>query len=105
MIDYYKILKLNKNDNLDKLKKNYKKLIIINHPDRGGCIEKFKEITEAYSILSNIDKKIEYDIKLNNNDFNKIDIFDSYYTRNTNYNLNLIINNEYLKHRPNPTIF
>lgn len=43
------------------LKKNYKSLCKEYHPDKGGDEEKFKEISQAYEILSDSDKKANYD--------------------------------------------
>jgi molecular chaperone DnaJ len=66
--DYYELLELSKNDkNLSKdefkskLKSNYKKLCKIHHPDKGGDENAFKEVNEAYEVLSDNDKKQKYD--------------------------------------------
>ncbi|SCW27067.1 curved DNA-binding protein [Borreliella japonica] len=63
--DYYNILGIQKNANNEEIKKAYKKLAIKYHPDKnkGNKIaeEKFKEINEAYEILSSPDKKRNYD--------------------------------------------
>lgn len=68
--DYYKILGINKNASEDEIKKAYKKLALQWHPDRHAnesedkkkeAEEKFKEIAEAYSVLSDPDKKRKYD--------------------------------------------
>lgn len=63
--DYYKILGVSENASLDEIKKSYRKLALKYHPDRNpgqkGAEEKFKEISEAYYILSNPQKKQEYD--------------------------------------------
>jgi len=63
--NYYQILGLNKNASLDEIKKTYKKLAIKYHPDKNNGDkekeEKFKEITEAYSELSDPNKKSQYD--------------------------------------------
>ena len=45
------------------IKKAYRKLALKHHPDiKGGSEAKFKEINEAYEVLINYEKKIEYDI-------------------------------------------
>ena len=64
--DYYTILELNNDASMDDIKKSYKKLAIKWHPDKNRdnrelAEEKFKEITEAYSILSDEEKKQKYD--------------------------------------------
>lgn len=59
--NYYQILGLSKESSLSDIKKKYKELALINHPDKGGDPEKFKEIAEAYEILSNEDKRRHYD--------------------------------------------
>jgi len=64
--DYYKILDLDKKCSEDDIKKSYKKLALLYHPDKNQGNEdftnKFKEISEAYSILSNKDKRAQYDV-------------------------------------------
>ena len=61
--DYYVTLGLNKDDNPDEaaLKEAYRKLARTHHPDKGGDEEKFKEIAEAYEILSDPNKRKNYD--------------------------------------------
>jgi molecular chaperone DnaJ len=59
--DYYKILGVEKNATQDDIKKAYRKLAHQYHPDKGGDEQKFKEINEAYQILSNGEKRAQYD--------------------------------------------
>ncbi|MBU0547116.1 MAG: molecular chaperone DnaJ [Patescibacteria group bacterium] len=62
MKDYYKILGVSKDASQDDIKKAYYNLAHKYHPDKSGGDEgKFKEINEAYQILSNKDKKSQYD--------------------------------------------
>ena len=61
MADYYKVLGVSKNATFEEVKKAYKKLAHKYHPDKGGDSEKFKEINEAYQILSNEAKRKQYD--------------------------------------------
>ncbi len=62
MKDYYKILGVDKGASEEEIKKAYRKLAHEHHPDRpGGNETKFKEINEAYQILSNEEKKAQYD--------------------------------------------
>lgn len=60
--DYYKILGVEKTANEEDIKKAYRKLAHQYHPDKaGGNAEKFKEVSEAYQVLSNKDKRTQYD--------------------------------------------
>jgi len=59
--DYYEILGLSKSASKDEIKKAYKKLAIKHHPDKGGDAEKFKELSEAYAVLSDENKRKQYD--------------------------------------------
>ena len=62
--DYYEILELQKNASKDEIKNTYRKLALKYHPDRNkspGAEEKFKEISEAYAVLSDDEKRKRYD--------------------------------------------
>lgn len=68
--DYYKILGVDKNASEDEIKKAYRKRALMHHPDRhsGASAEvqkeeekKFKEVGEAFTILSDPKKKTRYD--------------------------------------------
>lgn len=59
--DYYEVLGLAKGASQDEIKKAYRKLAKELHPDRGGDEDKFKEVSEAYEVLSDEDKKSKYD--------------------------------------------
>ncbi|PIR05119.1 MAG: molecular chaperone DnaJ [Candidatus Liptonbacteria bacterium CG11_big_fil_rev_8_21_14_0_20_35_14] len=62
MKDYYKILGLEKGASTDEVKKAYRKLAHRYHPDKkGGSSERFKEVNEAYQILSDANKRKQYD--------------------------------------------
>ncbi len=62
MKDYYKILGIEKNASEEDIKKAYRKLAHQHHPDKsGGSAEKFKEVNEAYQVLSNKEKRTQYD--------------------------------------------
>ena len=63
--DYYEVLGVDKSASADEIKKAYRKLAIKYHPDKNPgdkeAEEKFKEAAEAYSVLSDADKKAKYD--------------------------------------------
>ena len=60
--DYYKILGIDKNASSEEVKKAFRKLAHKHHPDKqGGDEKKFKEINEAYQVLSNSEKRKQYD--------------------------------------------
>jgi molecular chaperone DnaJ len=62
MKDYYQILGVNQNASSDEIRKAYHKLAHKYHPDKkGGDEAKFKEINEAYQVLSSKEKKGQYD--------------------------------------------
>ena len=69
-MDYYKILEVSENADILKIKKQYRKLAMKYHPDRNAgdkrAAKKFREITEAYEVLSNGEKRKEYDYKREN---------------------------------------
>ncbi len=60
--DYYKILGVGKTATEEEIKKAYRKLAHQHHPDKqGGDEGKFKEVNEAYQVLSNKEKRAQYD--------------------------------------------
>ncbi|PIR98535.1 MAG: molecular chaperone DnaJ [Candidatus Colwellbacteria bacterium CG10_big_fil_rev_8_21_14_0_10_41_28] len=61
MQDYYQILGVQKGASEEEIKKAYRKLAHKYHPDRGGDEDKFKEASEAYQVLSNKEKRAQYD--------------------------------------------
>jgi molecular chaperone DnaJ len=63
--DYYEVLGIGKSASADEIKKSYRKVAMQYHPDRNpgdkAAEEKFKEAAEAYEILSDPDKRAQYD--------------------------------------------
>ena len=69
-MDYYKILEVSENEDISEIKKKYRKMAMKYHPDRNAgdkkAVKKFREITEAYEVLSNDKRRKEYDYKRKN---------------------------------------
>jgi molecular chaperone DnaJ len=63
--DYYEVLGVQKNSSKEEIKNAYRKLALQYHPDRNKqptAEEKFKELSEAYAVLSDEEKRKRYDI-------------------------------------------
>jgi molecular chaperone DnaJ len=63
--DYYEVLGVQRNASKDEIKDAYRKLAMQYHPDRNkapDAEEKFKEISEAYAVLSDDEKRQQYDV-------------------------------------------
>ena len=61
MKNYYSTLGVDKNSTPDQIKQAYRRLASQHHPDKGGNTAQFQEIQEAYAILSDVDKRQQYD--------------------------------------------
>ena len=63
--DLYGVLGVSRSASADEIKKAYRKLAMEFHPDRNPdnpkAEEKFKEVSEAYAVLSDADKRRQYD--------------------------------------------
>jgi molecular chaperone DnaJ len=59
--DYYQILGLARGASQEDIKRAYRRLAHKFHPDKGGDEARFKEVSEAYQILSDADKRSQYD--------------------------------------------
>ena len=87
MKDLYSILNIQKSSNNDEIKKAYRKLAFQYHPDKNKsneAIDKYKDISEAYDILTDRDKRriydnFGYDILKNDiqSQFNPLELFQS----------------------------
>ena len=96
MSDYYKILGINKNSDESQIKKAYRKLALKWHPDKNSNKEladkKFKEITEAYQVLFDPNKRASYD-KFGRSDVsnntNPFDIFNQMFKNDPFFNTNM----------------
>ena len=107
--DYYKILEINKNSTTDEIRKAYKKLAFKYHPDKNPRNPeeseiKFKEITQAYSVLSDPSKKSDYDAfgrtdfqSFNYNNFDAFEFFHQIFKNNNDEEFE----KEYEKYRKN----
>ena len=63
-INYYDVLGLDNKASQDDIKKSFRKLSLQYHPDREtGDNDKFKNITTAYEVLSNVEKRKAYDFE------------------------------------------
>ncbi|MBU4556272.1 MAG: molecular chaperone DnaJ [Actinobacteria bacterium] len=59
--DYYDILGVKRDASADEIKKAFRRLARKHHPDTGGSEDKFKELNEAYEVLSDTEKRSQYD--------------------------------------------
>jgi molecular chaperone DnaJ len=59
--NYYDVLGIKKDASADEVKKAFRRLARKHHPDAGGDEEKFKQINEAYEVLSDTEKRAQYD--------------------------------------------
>lgn len=63
--DYYKVLGVERKASADQIKKAYRKLAVKHHPDKNPdnkqAEERFKEVSEAYEVLGNAEKRKKYD--------------------------------------------
>lgn len=102
-MDYYEILGVKKNASDEEIKKAYRKLAVKWHPDKNpnnkqNAENKFKEISEAYDILKDKDKRSLYDkfgkdgLQGNNNNYNfnssADDIFRNFFGTDDVFNIN-----------------
>lgn len=85
-VSFYNVLEVPETATHDEIKKSYRKLSMIHHPDKpGGDKERFQKISEAYETLSDQDKKREYDMR-NQNPFMRMGSF----SQDSNSNVNSV---------------
>lgn len=91
--DYYSILGVNQNSSKEEIKAAYRKLAFNYHPDRNKSTEaseKFKEIQEAYEVLSDEQKKYNYDnIGSSNHESIHDFIFSNFFNSNNDDSINV----------------
>ena len=103
---YYDILNIPCNANQEEIKKAYKLMAMKFHPDKNthNTTDKFREISLAYQVLSNLDTKIEYDNNINklpknNYEFKRTTLTDPFVLFNNIFSIinNVQQNDEYTK--------
>ena len=63
-MNFYEVLELQNDCTAKDITKNFRRLALVNHPDRGGNTQKFQQINEAYEVLNDPQKRSDYDNKL-----------------------------------------
>jgi len=60
----YTVLEIDSDANISTVKRQYRRLAKIHHPDRGGSVKMFQELLGAYEILNNPTTRVQYDLSL-----------------------------------------
>ena len=79
MANYYKTLGIDQSASPDDIKRAYRKLASQHHPDKGGDVQNFQEIEEAYRVLSDPQKRSEYDNPPQQFHFNQAQGFEKFF--------------------------
>ena len=77
-MDYYRVLGVNKNASSQEIKSAYRRLALQYHPDKNPSLDakqKFQELTHAYSILIDDNKRYNYDHGIDEEDIVDLDEF------------------------------
>lgn len=83
-MDYYSVLGVSRDADNHEIKRAYKKLASIHHPDKGGNEAEFKKVQEAYDTLGNAEKKHWYDVNSHRDPVE--DLFSRFRNAHRNYN-------------------
>jgi DnaJ family protein A protein 2 len=86
--ELYETLDVPQSASQSDIKKQYRKKAMKHHPDKGGCVEKFKEITRAYEVLSDPGTRKRYDMfgdESSGNTNNMNDIFQSMFSHGNGF--------------------
>jgi molecular chaperone DnaJ len=79
MENYYNVLGVNENSTQEEIKKQYRKLALEHHPDKGGNEDTFKKISEAYDVIGDESKRNQYDNQRRNPFGQHGSIFDEFF--------------------------
>jgi DnaJ-class molecular chaperone len=58
---HYAVLEVECNATTSQIRASYKRLVLHRHPDKGGCAEAFKALSEAYTVLTDPEERAAYD--------------------------------------------
>lgn len=103
-MDYYAILGVTKNSSPEEIKKAYRKLASQHHPDKGGDKVMFQKVQEAYSTLSDPEKKQQYDNPARQNPFGGFNVHVNQNPMDLNDLFNQMFNQAHT-HRPSRQYF
>ena len=86
--NYYNVLGLTKDATKEEIKIVYKKLAVLHHPDKGGDVDLFAEIAEAYRVLTNDEHRLKYDTEsMFGAKYDEVsDLYNFSFNQNTSYN-------------------